>query len=300
MSPANAAAGWSHVGFVQDLCLQRHKVLEDRFAEVFQSKRSGAGNISTPKSKASAALDLLAVVSPAKMRCGKENCKAMVAVTDRFCSRCGWPNDNFDKETDKLFHCGRKPGWHKPLQPEIVPETDFERHLATGVGDLMATLRRTSQAKLSKPEVEAATAKPEVEAPAASQPATPGTKSARAPATPAPAPAPATPAPKKGETTGHEDAREFDLSRVDDCVDWLAAAFSVERRDEVLPVCRFFVEENLRPKVTKTTPLSAVFKSQVLSPGVLKQKAARDAWLKFWRAERSKRFVPPPAEYWKK
>ena len=81
---------------------------------------------------------------------------------------------------------------------------------------------------------------------------------------------------------------------------WMASAFSADRRDEVLPVCRFFVEDSLRSKVSKKSPLTAVFRSDVLDPGFLKKKSTRDEWLKTWQKERAKRFVPPPDTYWKK
>ena len=67
-------------------------MLEDRFAEVFQSKRSGAGNIGSPKSKAAVALNLLDVVSPSRRRCDVDGCKGMAATADRFCSKFGTPN----------------------------------------------------------------------------------------------------------------------------------------------------------------------------------------------------------------
>ena len=130
LSPKIGSAGWARCGFRAGELVQRGVVLSERFDEIFASKKAGAGDLGQPRSPTSAALDLLEAISPVKVKCTAEGCKASVAVTDRYCSKCGCKNAKFDADAAELYKQGRRPGWCKPpSMPEIIPETEAELKL---------------------------------------------------------------------------------------------------------------------------------------------------------------------------
>ena len=298
LSAPNRLAGWEHCGFVPGLCLQRQKVLEDRFAEVFQSKRSGAGNVGSPKSKAAVALDLLDVVSPSRRRCDVDGCKGMVATTDRFCSKCGAPNSSYDAETAQLFQSGRKAGWHKAAKVQVVPETEAERQLARGVGDLLDAIRkRIPETSTTSVPHEAAAA------PEAKDSGAQGSKAMESDASfkksktvPQPLPPPAAEAADDEDEDMEASVEpEWDLSKLAHCQQYIeehfpaseAAAAGVSVAGFGRIVCFFLGELRARKG-----GLAHWFTKEVLSCGMLKTKASRAAWLQAWKAQRGKTFLP--------
>ena len=275
-----------------------HKVLEDRFAEVFLSKRSGAGNVGSPKSKAAVALDLLDVVSPSRRRCDVDGCKGMVATTDRFCSKCGAPNSSYDAETAKLFQSGRKAGWHKAAKVQVVPETEAEHQLARGVGDLLDAIRkRIPETSTTSVPHEAAAA------PEAKDSGAQGSKAMESDASfkksktvPQPLPPPAAgAADDEDEDMEASVEPEWDLSKLAHCQQYIeehfpaseAAAAGVSVAGFGRIVCFFLGELRARKG-----GLAHWFTKEVLSCGMLKTKASRAAWLQAWKAQRGKTFLP--------
>ena len=102
--------------------------------------------------------------------------------------------------------------------------------------------------------------------------------------------------------SGAEEAseeKEYDLNDVDDCVQWMLNAWS-EVPEEAEPICRYFVESHLRPKVCKGKPLSFWFTSQLISPQLLKTKQGRVKFLEAWKANRATRFSKGPKDLWAK
>ena len=93
---------------------------------------------------------------------------------------------------------------------------------------------------------------------------------------------------------------EYDLDNIDHCIAWVLAAFSSTRRESLQDVASFFVQNDLKPRVKKCFPLSAVFRDRVMDKGLLKTSQARTLWLNAWSQSRAKRFVPGPAQVWQK
>ena len=75
-------------------------------------------------------------VSPQKKKCTSDGCAAKVSVTDKYCSACGSLSPHYSEEQASLLDVKRS-GWKKaPEWLTVVPETETERDLAKGVGDL--------------------------------------------------------------------------------------------------------------------------------------------------------------------
>lgn len=109
---------------------------------------------------------------------------------------------------------------------------------------------------------------------------------------------PPTGAGSSSEETSEE--KEFDLNLADDCVEWMLSAWAPKIPDEAKPVCAYFVESHLRPKVCKGQPLSLWFRKEVIDSGLLKTKDKRRQFLQTWKANRATRFCKGPQEIWAK
>jgi hypothetical protein len=161
--------------------------------------------------------------------------------------------------------------------PEIqsaVPETEKEKELAQGVGDLFKRLR---QGKASADTLAPAEA---VAMPASSAAAV----EAKAP-----------------DETQEEDPwldidenSEFDLNDPEGCSKYIVASFPKPERSLVKEVAKFYVFSELRKQTSKTKPLWQVFHSAVIGPKKLTSKSGRKTWLQAWSANRSKRYAKPP------
>ena len=265
LNEKNQRAGWARCGFVPGELLQRNVVLKERFEELFSSKKAGSGMDEKPSTKTSAALSLLETVSPKKLACSSSTCSAKVSPADRFCSACGAENSNFDKEIAELNKSGKRSGWYKPPeQPAIVPENPEEERMERGMGDLLARLRRQKN--------------PEPDAKPKEEPSEPAAAAASASTVPA------------------ETLAEFDLDNPSHAVEWILSAFSPQRRSELKPLAEFYVSQ--LKSVSKS--LTVAFQKEVIGPRLLSTANGRDKWVAATKANRSKRFVPPPSELWKK
>ena len=272
LSEANQRAAWSHIGFETGSRILREKILVDRHAELFASKLAGPGDLPEPKSKSSAALDLLKIASPAKKACQADSCNAQIPVTSKFCGDCGAANPHFDATTADLYRPGRKAGWRKVPEGEaIAPQTVEEDRLAAGVGDLLAVLRK-------KKESQATTKLVGEEEPAAKK----AKISEKAPDD--------LEIPAGSKPVDSLSDEEHDLDTTSGCVAYICANFGKSRRDDIKPIAEFFVSSHLKPMCRKEA-LWSVFQKEVVNKGTLRSTAGRSAWLAAWRANRAKRFA---------
>eukprot|EP00435_Cladocopium_sp_Y103_P070720 s1005_g35.t2 len=298
LSPQNALAGWARVGIQPNELMQKHVVLEERFSELFTSKKSGGGSLPAPQTSTANALSLVSQISPKKKKCGQNSCKCMIAVTMRFCPECASPNAHFDQEEADMFRSGRRKGWHKPPESDVpqLPETAEERRLAQGVGDLLGRLRRGGGAAQS----EDASSKPsqkgegvaEIQEPPAKQQKTQHiAASSSKPSTLELVPEPL------GEDEDASDP-EWNLNDPDDCCSFIEHHFPAKEAESLgvsidmfSKIAKFYVTF-LRTKRTPRADLCVHFAIEMTEPKTLNSKAGRKNWLKTWLMERKRVFVP--------
>ncbi|CAK8991027.1 DDE-1 domain-containing protein, partial [Durusdinium trenchii] len=287
LSSQNALAGWARCGIIPGELMQKKVVLEERFAELFTSKKSGAGSLSAPQTSTANALSLVSKISPQKKTRGKHSCKCMVAVTMRFCPECGSENAHYDAKVAQLFKSGRRPGWHKPPEAEpLLPETEEEKKLARGVGDLLSRLRK---------------------APPTSENSEPPAKQRKIDSTPAsaakgPGIAQELPAMQgeggKEEEEEEESDAEWNLNNVDDCCSFIEHKFPAKEAEalgvnvDMFSKVALFYVNFLRNKRTLKAELRAHFTKEIIEPNTLGSKAGRKNWLQTWLAQRKRVFVP--------
>ena len=297
LSPQNALAGWARVGVQPNELMQKHVVLEERFSELFTSKKSGGGSLPAPQTSTADALSLVSQISPKKKKCGQNSCKSMVAVTMRFCPECASPNAHFDQAEADMFRSGRRKGWHKPPQPEVpqLPETPAERRLAQGVGDLLGRLRRGGAA-----QSEDASAKPSQTGDGVAEIQEPPCKQQKTEHKAASFSKPSTVELGPEPLEEDEDASdpEWNLNSPDDCCSFIEHYFPAKEAealgvsiDMFSKVAKFYVNF-LRTKRTPKADLCVHFAKEIIEPKTLNSKAGRKNWLQTWLTERKRVFVP--------
>ena len=261
LSSQNALAGWARCGIIPGELMQKKVVLEERFAELFTSKKSGAGSLSAPQTSTANALSLVSKISPQKKTRGKHSCKCMVAVTMRFCPECGSENAHYDAKVAQLFKSGRRPGWHKPPEAEpLLPETEEEKKLARGVGDLLSRLRKAPPTSENSEPMQGEGGKEEEEE--------------------------------------EESDAEWNLNNVDDCCSFIEHKFPAKEAEalgvnvDMFSKVALFYVNFLRNKRTLKAELRAHFTKEIIEPNTLGSKAGRKNWLQTWLAQRKRVFVP--------
>ena len=187
------------------------------------------------------------------MKCG-EGCQGKVSVADRFCASCGKQNENYNEKEASLRE-GKRSGWKKaPDWLSVVPETDKEKELAQGVGELFKKLRSN---------------KGQANAAAGSDGAAPGDV--------APATSSAQASAEKPDEQGEEDKAEYDLNDPEGCVAYMLACFPDKELQDaqktVQDTARFFVTSELRKRTGKGNPLYHVFQKAIIKTNQLATKS---------------------------
>lgn len=156
----------------------------------------------------------------------------------------------------------------------VVSETNKEKELAQGVGELFKKLRS------NKGQANAAASDG-----AAQGDVAPATSSAQASA-------------EKPDEQGEEDMAEYDLNDPEGCIAYMLACFPDKELQDaqktVQDTARIVVTSELRKRTGKGNPLHHVFQKAIIKTNQLATKSARRAWLTAWQQNRSLRFPKPP------
>lgn len=84
---------------------------------------------------------------------------------------------------------------------------------------------------------------------------------------------------------------ELDLEDPADAEKFLLSKFKPEKREQLQPVARFYLQELKKGKKEPLVTLVNLLRKEVIGPKMLDSAKGRQAWVDCWSANRALRFV---------
>ena len=281
LSQQRAATSYRMIGLEPGKKINVDRVVSERATELFSNLKSQGHDVPQPKAGRKRIFDLVATVSPPKVRCQK--CQKTVTVVDQFCRECGAANNSFDTELHDIHRSGKRSGWAANAEwlAKQKPQNEVEEQVFAKTGDFLKKIRQKTTTTPSLPQT------PSMPSKVPSTPALPDPSAA--PSTPAPAPS----TPAAATSTAAATDLEYDLENVDDCTKLIVRHFGPGAPQDLHKIALFYVQD-LKSKSTKSISLSNLVHKEVLKGGLFRKKDGRQQWLSSWRHNRALRYVALP------